>query len=319
MTPLLSVKNLSIAFRIFNRIHRVVDDVSFSLSSGECIAIVGESGSGKSTLVKSLIGLNPSETTVIEGGHIFYKGTDLISLNEKELRCYRGKEIAMIFQDSLSSLNPTMCVGKQVLESYMKHHPKVSKEIATQKVLELLTWIGIPQPLERFYQYPHQFSGGMRQRIVIAIALAAEPRILIADEPTSALDATIQVQILELLKKIQKELGMSIIFITHDLSIVSGFTSRILVMYGGSIVEEAATQTLLESPSHPYTKKLLHSIPRFKLQKSDLLIPIEGSPPSTLNPIRGCPFHPRCDHALDICSKEKPSMKSNNTACWLYK
>lgn len=318
MKKLLSIKDLSIAFRIFNQTPKVVDGVTFSLAPGECLAIVGESGSGKSTLGKAIVGLNPKETTLNQSGHIFYKETDLLTLPEPILRTYRGKEIAMIFQDTLSSLNPTMQVGKQVLESFLKHHPKLSKEIAYKKVIELFEWIGIQEPEKRFYQYPHQLSGGLRQRIVIAIALAAEPKILIADEPTSSLDATIQVQILDLFKKIQHDLEMSIIFITHDLSIVSGFASRILVMYAGSIIEDAPTEVLLNAPKHPYTKKLLQSIPRLNLKKTDRLIPIDGSPPSLSNPVTGCPFHPRCDLATDRCKQEKPLLTTTKTACWLY-
>lgn len=318
MNKLLSVKNLSISFRIFNRKCLALDDVNFSIDPGECIAIVGESGSGKSTLGKAILGLNNLDTTLIETGSIYYQGTNLLSLDQPSLRAYRGKEISMIFQDPLTSLNPTMQVGNQVLESFMKHHPKITKEIAKRKVIELFNWIGISNPEERFYHYPHQFSGGMRQRVVIAIALAPNPKILIADEPTSALDPTIQIQILDLLKKIQLDLKMSIIFITHDLSIVSRFASRTIVMYAGTILEDGPTETLLQNPSHPYTQKLLKSIPRLGLNKRDRLIPIIGSPPSILHPIPGCPFHPRCDQALDICKNKRPKPNSTNTACWLY-
>ncbi len=317
MNKILSIKNLSISFRVFNQTYKVLDDVSFSIDRGECIAIVGESGSGKSTLGKALLGLNPLATTIIEDGGIYYQGTNLLKLDQSSLRAYRGKEISMIFQDPLTSLNPTMRVGNQVLESFLKHHPQITKEVAKRKVIELFNWIGIHNPEERFYHYPHQFSGGMRQRVVIAIALAPNPKILIADEPTSALDPTIQIQILDLLKKIQTDLKMSIILITHDLSIVSRFTSRTIVMYAGTILEDGPSETLLQEPSHPYTQKLLKSIPRLGLNKRDRLIPIIGSPPSILHPISGCPFHPRCDQALDICKKERPNMNTKNSACWL--
>ena len=318
MNDLLSVKNLSVSFRIFNQSYKALDNVSFSIDSGVCLAIVGESGSGKSTLGKTILGLNPLDKTLIESGHVYYRGKDLITLNQSELRSYRGKEISMIFQDPLTSLNPTMRVGNQVLESFLKHHPKITKKIAHKKVIELFNWIGISNPEERFYYYPHQFSGGMRQRIVIAIALAPNPKILIADEPTSALDPTIQIQILDLLKKIQTDLKMSIIFITHDLSIVSRFASRTLVMYAGTIIEDSKTEELLTNPTHPYTQKLLRSIPRLNLNKNDRLIPINGSPPSILHPIAGCPFEPRCDKALDICKTKRPSITNTKPACWLY-
>ncbi len=318
MNEILSVENLSISFQILGKSYKALNQVSFSLNQGECLAIVGESGSGKSTLGKSILGLNPIEKTSIETGTINYRGKDLLKLTPSNLRHIRGKEISMIFQDPLASLNPTMQVGCQVLESFLIHHPKMTKQIARKKVIELFTWIGISNPEERYHHYPHELSGGMRQRIIIAIALAPNPKLLIADEPTSSLDPTIQVQILDLLKKIQTDLKMSIIFITHDLSIVSRFASRTIVMYAGTILEDNATKKLLETPIHPYTQKLLKSIPRLNLNKSDRLIPIPGSPPSILYPIDGCPFHPRCDQALDICKKKRPSLNSCKTACWLY-
>ncbi len=250
MNTLLVVENLCVKFAD----RAALDHISFSLETGECIAIVGESGSGKTTLGKAILGLNPKTSSEVYRGSILYKGRELLKLDESELRGYRGKEISMIFQDPLSALNPTMTIGNQVMESFLKHHPKLSKIQAHKKVIEILSWVGISNPEERFYHYPHQFSGGMRQRVVIAIALAPNPKILIADEPTSALDATIQVQILALLKKIQEELKMSIIFITHDLNIALNFASRSLVMLEGKIVEDLKKGS---APTNRYTKSLL--------------------------------------------------------------
>lgn len=263
------ISNLTLSFKIYGKKQTILKNINFSIQQGESVAIVGESGSGKTTLGKSLLGLNPQSQTVIEAGEILYKNKNLLSLSDSELNSYRGKEIGMIFQDPLSSLNPTMTVGNQVLETVIKHNPKIDRKEAKEKVLKLFEWLGITNARERFNDYPHQFSGGMRQRVVIAIALAPGPKILIADEPTSALDATIQVQILELLKKIQSELKMSIILITHDLSLISSFTTKTAVMYKGEIVEEANTATLLLDPKHSYTKKLLESIPKLHIHKSN--------------------------------------------------
>jgi ABC-type dipeptide/oligopeptide/nickel transport system ATPase component len=250
MNELLVVENLCVKLGGAT----VLDHVGFSVKAGECIAIVGESGSGKTTLGKAIVGLNPINTSLVEAGVILYKEKDLLKMNEINLRSYRGKEISMIFQDPLSALNPTMSVGNQVMESFLKHYPKLKKKQAQKKVIELFDWVGISNPEERFYQYPHQFSGGMRQRVVIAMALAPNPKILIADEPTSALDSTIQVQILDLLKKIQRELNMSILFITHDLNIALHFASRTLVMLNGKIVEDLKKGA---TPKHEYTTCLL--------------------------------------------------------------
>jgi peptide/nickel transport system ATP-binding protein len=263
------VSNLSLSFKFFGKKLPVLKNINLSIKEGESIAIVGESGSGKTTLGKSLLGLNPLSQTVVESGEIIYKNNNLLSLSETSLNRFRGKEIGMIFQDPLTSLNPTMSVGNQVLETIIKHDAKLDKKEAKKRVIKLFEWLGINNAEERFNHYPHQFSGGMRQRVVIAIALAPRPKILIADEPTSALDATIQIQILDLLKKIQEELKMSIILITHDLSLISCFTTKTVVMYRGEIVEEAETKTLLSDPKHPYTKKLVGSIPKLHTDKSN--------------------------------------------------
>lgn len=319
---ILQVKNLSISFIQDGKLVPAVKDVSFSLRKGETLAIVGESGSGKSVTAKALVGLNPPETSVINSGSVIYNNEDLLLLSKEKLRLYRGKEIAMIFQDPISYLNPTMTVGKQIQENYLQHHKHASRQEAKEAALEYLHLVGLPNPSKQFKAYPHELSGGMRQRVMIAITLVAEPKILIADEPTTALDMTIQAQILDLLKKVQEKLGMSIIFITHDLNIVAGFCSHIKVMYAGSIIESASTLNLFKTPKHPYTQKLLQSIPRLDLKRTDRLIPIEGAPPSCLEMIPGCSFCPRCPHAMKICNEIAPDLKlideDTGVACWLY-
>ena len=320
--PILQIDDLSVSFRINNVKYTAVSNISFSLYKKESIALVGESGSGKTVTARALIGLNPRETSQIDSGHIYYKNKDLLALSENELREFRGKEIAMIFQDPIASLNPTMKIGKQIKESILQKYPHISKKEALNRVLELLQLVGIPSPEKMALTYPHELSGGMRQRVMIAISLAAEPKILIADEPTTALDVTIQAEILDLLKRLQEKLGMSIIFITHDMSLVAGFCSQILVMYGGRIVEKDQTFSLFESPKHPYTKRLLESIPRLDLKKRDPLIPIEGSPPNLTSSFSGCRFCPRCFHAMNVCNeKNPPNMETDeksSVSCWLY-
>ena len=319
---ILTVEDLSLSFSALGTEIKAIDNVSFELFSGEILGIVGESGSGKSVLVKSIVGLNTSAAIKVKRGGVLYKGTNLRNLSEKELRNYRGKEIGMIFQDPISSLNPTMRVGDQVKESLLAHNKSIDKKAAHEKVLELFTLVGIPSPEEIFYYYPYQLSGGMRQRVMIAIALAPEPKILIADEPTTALDVTIQAQILALLKDIQKKLQMSIIFITHDLSLISEFCNRVLVMYGGSIVENSDIETIFNTPSHPYTQKLIESIPRLDTPFDQYLVAIEGSPPALTEKIKGCKFSPRCPHAMKICAQKKPPLYQINgatkSACWLH-
>ena len=316
---ILRVTNVSLSFKTMYYNIAAVKNANFSLHKGEAIAIVGESGCGKSALVKSIMGLNTKETTQIDSGEIWYKHKNLLKMKEDEMRQYRGDEIGMIFQDPMASLNPTMRVGKQILESYLLYHPNATYNEAYDHIISLLQLIGIPNPEKRYQLYPHELSGGMRQRIMIAISLAASPNILIADEPTTALDVTIQAQILSQLKKIQKQMGMSIIFITHNLSLVAGFCSRILVMYNGTIVESAPTEVLFKDPKHPYTQKLIASIPSIHLTKKDKLTPIEGHPPSPIETISGCSFHPRCPFATKECTKVAPLMKSYNesqVACY---
>lgn len=299
MRKILTVEDLKVSFSK----HLVLRGVSFSLFEGERLAIVGESGCGKSVTARALMGLNPKEISKMESGKIIYGERDLLQLPEEELRKYRGSEIAMIFQDPMASLNPTMSVGKQVQEILPSR----------EGVIALFRRVGIPEPVDRYHFYPHQLSGGMRQRVMIAIALAGNPKILIADEPTTALDVTIQAQILDLLKNIQQEMKMSIIFITHDLSLVAGFCSRILVMYAGVIVENAKVERLFTEPAHPYTKKLLRALPRLDLGCDEPLIPIEGLPPRFTESIQGCGFFSRCPESKEVCKTHSPTLRSVNT------
>lgn len=308
---ILKVENVSVTFSTPYQKIKAVKEAGFILKQGECLAIVGESGCGKSALVKSILQLNPLQTTQIESGKITYCGKELIHLSEKQIRKYRGQEIGMVFQDPIASLNPTMPIGKQIEESVKLKTSSLSKEEAYERVVSLLTLVGIPSPEKRYNLYPFELSGGMCQRVMIAIALAGSPKILILDEPTTALDVTIQAQILEQLKKIQKKLAMSILFITHNLSLVSSFCDRILVMYGGHIVEEAETTHLLTKPRHPYTQKLLASIPSLKQNKECGLSPIKGSPPSAKDNIKGCMFHPRCPYATEICYSLSPQLEED--------
>ncbi len=308
----LKISDLSLSFKTPYQRIRAVKNASFELYPGESVAIVGESGCGKSAMVKSILGLNPKETSKTESGSILYQGKDLLKLSEEELRKYRGQEIGMIFQDPMASLNPTMRIGHQIEESMILANPRISKEASYEEVISLLNLVGIPSPEKRFNLYPFELSGGMRQRVMIAISLAASPKVLIADEPTTALDVTIQAQILNQLQKIQKKMNMSIIFITHNLSLVAGFCQRIVVMYGGCIVESNDTESLFKNPRHPYTKKLLASIPSVHLAKDDRLTPIEGNPPSVSDRISGCMFHPRCPFATEICKKSVPELTEDS-------
>lgn len=323
MKNLLTVKNLKTSLSSHSKKIRAVRGVSFELKEGETLGIVGESGCGKSVMAKSITRLLPSFNSQIESGEILYKKEDLLQKSEADMRKVRGKEISMIFQDPMTSLNPTMKIGHQIGEGYQLHHPKATSEEVYTRVVELLSQVGIPQPEARYNQYPHELSGGMRQRVMIAIAMIAKPHILIADEPTTALDVTIQAQILELLKDIQKKENMSIMLITHDLSIVSNFCDRVLVMYAGEIIETASVDELFKSPKHPYTKRLLHSIPRMDWATEKGLYSIHGSPPDLAMVLPGCSFEKRCPHALEICRKQKPTLQEITSghcaSCWLYK
>ena len=312
MNPLLEVEDLKVSFSIQGKELQAVRGISFHLMKGEAIGIVGESGCGKSTAIQALTKLSRAPHI---SGKVLYKGRDLLSMSEESLRGVRGKEIGMIFQDPMTSLNPTMKIGAQIAEGLLYH--KIAGVMdARSKALELLKLVGVPDPNLRLDQYPHELSGGLRQRVLIAIALSCNPQILIADEPTTALDVTIQAQILHLLKEMQNLLQMGLILITHDLGVVSSLCSRILVMYGGKIVEQGTAEEILLSPRHPYTQMLLQSRPKISQQKSERLMPIGGSPPNLLNPPKGCPFEERCPRALASCANPPPFF--SNAACWLY-
>ncbi|WP_077310469.1 ABC transporter ATP-binding protein [Terribacillus halophilus] len=304
---MLEVNDLHVHLETPAGLVKAVDGVSFRLEAGQTIGIVGESGSGKSVLAHSLTKLNPEPPATYPKGEILFQGENILTMNKRRLRSMRGNEIAMIFQDPMSSLNPVFKIGKQLIEA-IQTHQKLSKKEAQQKAIELLTDVGIPDPERRMQSYPHQFSGGMRQRVLIAIALAARPKLLIADEPTTALDVTIQAQIIELLKSIQQKYGTAIIMITHDLGVVANLADRILVMYAGKIVESASTADIFYKTAMPYTWSLLRSIPRLDAGASERLLHIEGQPPNLIDPPQGCNFHPRCPFARDACLQENPPL-----------
>ncbi len=308
MKPLLEIKNLHLKYHRDGTTKKALSDISFSLYPGEILGIVGESGSGKSLTAKSILSLLPPHFTIDNESRVEYLGKALPLNNQKQMRVYRGREISMIFQDPMSCLNPTMKVGKQILEAFYTHNKKVPLKAANEKILRLLDSIGIPDPSLRYHQYPHQLSGGMRQRIMIAICMIVDPKILIADEPTTALDATIQIQILQLLKDLQKSSDLSILFITHNLGLIANFCDRVIVMYNGKIVELADVVTLFKNPQHPYTKKLLRSIPYLHLKNLKELSYIEGSPPPLLGDVIGCSFAPRCTVKKPKCALLAPPL-----------
>ncbi len=304
---ILEVKDLKINFKTYAGLVHAVRGVNFDLKEGETLAIVGESGSGKSVTSNALMKLIPQPPGIYESGQILFNGRDLVPLSDKEMSKVRGNEIAMIFQDPMTSLNPTMKVGRQITEVILQHK-KVSKAEAKKRAIELLTQVGIPFPEKRYNQYPHEFSGGMRQRVVIAIALAADPKLLIADEPTTALDVTIQAQILELMKEIQKNSKTSIIFITHDLGVVANIADRVAVMYAGQIVEYGTVNDIFYNPKHPYTWGLLGSMPDLDNDNDELLRTIPGSPPDLTNPPKGDAFAARNEFAMAIDYEQEPPM-----------
>lgn len=304
---MLEVKNLSVHFSTADGVLKAVDNVSFSLKPGETLGIVGESGSGKSVTALSIMQLNDSPPCSYPSGEILYGGKDLLKLKENKLRAIRGNDIAMIFQDPMTSLNPIFTIGSQIIESIRKHQ-RVSRKEARLIAIQMLKDVGIANPEKRMNEYPHQYSGGMRQRAMIAMALSCKPKLLIADEPTTALDVTIQAQILELMSDLQKKYGMAIIMITHDLGVVARIADRILVMYGGTIVEEGETNDIFYEPLMPYTWSLLQSIPRLNGSVKGRLLPVPGQPPNLLHLPEGCRFHPRCPFVQEECKRITPSL-----------
>jgi len=313
---LLSVRGLKTYFFTRRGVVKAVDGVDLSLDEGKTLGLVGESGCGKSVTALSILRLVPRPRGRIVGGEIRYQGKNLLDFPEEEMRRIRGGEIGMVFQEPMTSLNPVFSIGDQLLEAITVHH-RMSRREAKERAIELLSAVGFPDPVLRLKNYPHQLSGGMRQRVMIAIALAGEPRVLIADEPTTALDVTIQAQILDLIQRLKEERGLSVIFITHNLGIVASFADEVAVMYAGRIVERAEVEAIFHSPLHPYTRGLLESVPR---PSSDHLHPIPGSVPTEEVP--GCPFHPRCREAMEVCRDTLPPLltlpEGREVRCWLY-
>ncbi|MSU02664.1 ABC transporter ATP-binding protein [Tissierella pigra] len=316
--PLLNIKDLKVSFFNNSGEVKVIRGVSFDLQKGEVLGVVGESGSGKSVTSMSIIKLLKG-TGQITNGEIIYKGEDIVKKSEKEMMKIRGNDIAMIFQDPMTSLNPVFTVGSQISD-VIRRHQGLSKAKSREKAIEMLKMVGIPSPEERYSNYPHEFSGGMRQRAIIAMALSCEPDLLIADEPTTALDVTIQAQILQLLMELKEKIDTSIILITHDLGVVANTCSRVIVMYGGLIMEEGTVDDIFYNPMHPYTRGLLQSLPKKNTEERQRLIPIKGNPPDLAKIVSGCPFKERCPHAMDICNKEPEYYydgENHRAMCWL--
>ncbi len=316
---LLEVNNMKTSFYTHVGEVQAVRGVSFNLNKGEALGIVGESGSGKSVTSMSVMGLLQYPGKV-KDGNIIFKGEELTKKSQKEMMAIRGNEIAMIFQDPMTSLNPVYTIGNQIIEAIVRHQ-HVDKKEARVKAIDMLRTVGIPSPEKRVDNYPHEFSGGMRQRAMIAIALSCQPDLLIADEPTTALDVTIQAQILELIKELKDKMNTSVILITHDLGVVADVCSRVVVMYGGLIMEEGTAEQIFYDPSHPYTMGLMKSIPRMDTKEKQRLIPIPGTPPDLVKPPKGCPFAPRCPYTMKICLEQAPEYTyltpEHRSACWL--
>ena len=310
MAPILELQNLEVKFHTLDGIVNAVNGVSYHVDAGKTLGVVGESGCGKSVSVLSVMGLIPDPPGKIAGGKILFQGEDLLTYDGRQMESIRGARIGMVFQDPMTSLNPVLRIGKQISES-MVLHLNLSQQEARDRSLELLSLMGIPNADERFDDYPHQFSGGMRQRVMIAMALSCSPDILIADEPTTALDVTIQAQILELTKRLQKEMGMAIIWITHDLAVIAELADQVVVMYAGYIVEEADVFELYQNPAHPYTLALLNSLPSVDRSRAhERLATIPGSPPDGIAVFPGCPLAPRCRFAIERCLHENPAMET---------
>lgn len=318
MDNLLEIKNLRTVFKTYAGTVSALNDISFTISTGEAVGIVGESGSGKSVTMLSIMRLL-SENGRVESGEMIFNGRSLGELTQEQMQDLRGNEIGMIFQDPMTSLNPVFTIGNQMIEAILRHND-VSRQEARKRAIDMLRIVGIPSPEKRIDQYPFEFSGGMRQRVMIAMAISCEPKLLIADEPTTALDVTIQAQIIELMKELKGRSGMSIILITHDLGLVSDICERVIVMYGGTIVEQGKLDDIFYKTAHPYTAGLLKSIPRLNLGK-ERLVPIDGQPPDMIRLPKGCPFMERCPDAMEICCMERPEYTDlgdgHGAACWL--
>lgn len=317
---LLDVQGLETQFKTPDGIVHAVNGVSFGLKEGETLGVVGESGCGKSVTMHSVLGLIPSPPGKVTSGEAYFSGKDLLKMSSEEIRHVRGAQIGMVFQDPMTSLNPVLTIGRQLAEPLILHVGMTKKQ-AEERSAELLTMVGVPNAKERLKDYPHQYSGGMRQRVMIAMALSCSPQVLIADEPTTALDVTIQAQIVELVKRLRDELGMAIIWITHDLGVVAGIADRVAVMYGGLIIEEAEVTELYANPLHPYTISLLNSLPRVDEKGRQKLYSIEGLPPVLYQKPTACPFAPRCKWAIEQCWKENPPFEEvapeHRVACWV--
>ena len=317
---ILEIKNLTFSFRTYGGVVKSVRDVSFDVREGEILGIVGESGCGKSVTSQCILRLNPEPPGFFEGGSILYKGEDIVKKSDKEMRKIRGTEISFIFQDPMTSLNPTMTIGKQIEEIFVGRKG-ISKAEIKERTIEILKLVGINEPERRYKQYPHELSGGMKQRVMIAIALVGKPNIIIADEPTTSLDVTIEAQILDLLKDLQHKMKTSIILITHDLGVIAKMCDRVLVMYGGKVAEKGTVDEIFYETAHPYTAGLIKSIATLDTAKEHKLVPIDGTPPDLFSPPAGCPFAARCEFAMKICYERQPEehqlSPEHMCACWL--
>jgi oligopeptide transport system ATP-binding protein len=317
--PLLEVKDLKTNFYTEEGVVQAVNGVSYDIMPGEILGLVGESGCGKTVSALSILRLIPNPPGKIVGGEIMFEGEDIVKMDEDEVRHIRGNKIGMIFQEPMTSLNPVLTIGRQLTET-LELHLKMDRSAAIQRAIELLEMVGIPEARQRINDYPHQFSGGMRQRVMIAMALSCNPKLLLADEPTTALDVTIQAQILELLTRLTRELGTAVIVITHNLGVVARYADRVNVMYAGKVIETATAAELYANPRHPYTLGLLKSVPRLDEIRKEKLDPIEGMPPDLVNLGVGCPFYPRCKFHVDRCKEENPPLitvaEMHSSACW---
>ena len=317
---LLEVKDLHVSFKTYAGEVKAVRGINFEVGKGECVGIVGESGCGKSVTSQSIMQLLKTPPALYKQGSILFEGEDLLKKTEKEMQSIRGNSISMIFQDPMTTLNPTQKIGKQIMEVLIEHKG-MSKKDAYAEAERMLELVAMSEPSKRMQQYPHEFSGGMRQRAMIAIALACSPKLIIADEPTTALDVTVQAQILELLQDVQRKVGMSIMLITHDLGVVAKMCDRVVVMYAGQIVEQGTVEEIFKKPTHPYTKGLLSAVPRMDMSRKEALTTIVGTPPDLFAPPKGCAFYARCNEAMRVCEEHMPAMQNVGgtlqSACWL--